>query len=280
MSNFEMGLMGANVPKNLIEKHERIEEKVNQIEKIYEDNNSLEELWTGTLRSFSISEEIISEIPEVKSEDLEGVLNSLLERYKNKDYNPDDLGYLVSLINNRTVEEYVRKNKEEGKEEKDIQPLSTHLKVDYLKKSISYLGYKNPEKSNLFIEGSCRDGIGSNAKGGKIEVNGNCNGFPGAFNQGGEIEVNGNCNYGAGNFMRKGKVVIKGNSNDSAAEGMEGGEVIIEGNCNSHEGMGIAYMMKGGKLVIKGELGKISTDIEGGEIWHKGKQIKNTFQEE
>ena len=277
---------GPDVPKKIIEEHEekekRIEEIVNQIEKAYEENKSkLEETTFETVPI--IEEEILPKIPEIKSEDLEGVLNQLLEKYKDKDYHPSDLGLLTSLINNRTIEEYVRKNQEEGKEEKDIQPLSTHLKVDQLERSISYLGYKNPEKSNLFIEGNCKNRIGYSAEGGKIEVNGNCNDWTGGFNDGCEIKINGNCRNNAGSFMKRGKIEIEGNTDGFAASSMEGGELKIKKNCN---GDGNAFHMKGGKLIIEGDVKKfdptafnlIKDDrpLNKGEIWHKGKQMKRT----
>jgi hypothetical protein len=283
MNNLEMG---TSIPKKIVEEHEekekRIEEIVSQIEKAYEENKSkLEETTFETIPI--IEEEILPKIPEIKSKDLEGVLNQLLERCKNKDYDPSDLGLLISLINNRTVEEYIRENQEEGKEEKDIEPLNIHLKIDQLKKSISYLGYKNSEKSNLFIEGNCKDRIGYFAEGGKIEVNGNCNDWVGSFNNGCEIIVRKKCGSNSGSFMKKGKIEIGGNTEDFAASSMEGGELKIKRNCN---GYGNAFCMKGGKLIIEGNVEKfdptafnlIEDDrlLNKGEIWNKGNQIKRT----
>jgi formylmethanofuran dehydrogenase subunit C len=103
----------------------------------------------------------------------------------------------------------------------------------------NYLGYQNKSK-RIIVSGNVGSSLGLNMNSG-------------------EIIVNGNTNYGIGCDMSGGVIRIKGNVGYVKTAG-EYGE--------------IGFRMKKGEIYFEGDdLPKISDNIDGGDIYHKGKLI-------
>ena len=57
------------------------------------------------------------------------------------------------------------------------------------------LGFQNPEKLHLIIEGDCEHGTGEKMQGGKIIVEGNCGNWIGEHMQSGELNIKGEVKF-------------------------------------------------------------------------------------
>jgi len=171
------------------QKEREIKEIVDEIEKLYDE-------WKNQVRRIPkdianiLSQKVIIKIREIKAQYLEKVLNQLLERYEEKEYSTVTLGLLISLLLNRTVNQYIKEEMEKGKELKQIEPLNVNLNTKKLKNPISLLGYENQEKSYLKITGNAGAWTAYFMKGGKLIIDGKVKGFSlSAFSQNNKGEI-------------------------------------------------------------------------------------------
>jgi len=171
------------------QKEREIKEIVDEIEKLYDE-------WKNQVRRIPkdianiLSQKVIIKIREIKAQYLEKVLNQLLERYEEKEYSAVTLGLLISLLLNRTVNQYIKEEMEKGKELKQIEPLNVNLNTKKLKNPISLLGYENQEKSYLRITGNAGAWTAYFMKGGKLIIDGKVKGFSlSAFSQNNKGEI-------------------------------------------------------------------------------------------
>jgi len=171
------------------QKEREIKEIVDEIEKLYDE-------WKNQVRRIPkdianiLSQKVIIKIREIKAQYLEKVLNQLLERYEEKEYSTVTLGLLISLLLNRTVNQYIKEEMEKGKELKQIEPLNVNLNTKKLKNPISLLGYENQEKSYLRITGNAGAWTAYFMKGGRLIIDGKVKGFSlSAFSQNNKGEI-------------------------------------------------------------------------------------------
>jgi len=171
------------------QKEREIKEIVDEIEKLYDE-------WKNQVRRIPkdianiLSQKVIIKIREIKAQYLEEVLNQLLERYEEKEYSTVTLGLLISLLLNRTVNQYIKEEMEKGKELKQIEPLNVNLNTKKLKNPISLLGYENQEKSYLRITGNAGAWTAYFMKGGRLIIDGKVKGFSlSAFSQNNKGEI-------------------------------------------------------------------------------------------
>ena len=113
---------------------------------------------------------------------------------------------------------------------------------------LDYLGLYN--KKVLTIYGNVGDVLGREMKKGKITVKGNANDW-------------------VGEEMKGGKIIVEGNAGNGVGYGMEGGIIDIKGYADYYVGSG----MRGGKIYLEKDYKSISSDIRGGEIYHKGELV-------
>jgi len=158
------------------EKEREIEEIVDQIEKLYDGWKEMIGRYPKDTANM-LSQHVLPQIKEIKAQDLERVLNELIERYEDKKYSPISLGLLISLLFNRTVNQYIKEEMEKGKKFEDIEPLSVTLNIKNLKNPLCLLGYENQEKSCLIIVGDVGSWTGYFMKGGKLIIKGKARSF-------------------------------------------------------------------------------------------------------
>ncbi len=151
---------------------------------------------------------------------------------------------------------------------------------------INLIGYCNEKE--VIVKGNCNRGVGSEMKGGsiqvdgnaeeigsgmecgKITVNGNADGNIGWFMKGGEITVEGNagevgrCMFNGsitvtgdveqlGCHMLEGTILVGGNTGDNLCLNMSGGLITIRGNA----GIGIGQGQNGGSITVNGNAGEL-----------------------
>ena len=104
-----------------------------------------------------------------------------------------------------------------------------------------------------------------------------------------DVTVHGDLDYEVADEMSEGTITVKGNVGISVGIGMSGGILVIHGNMgdegcgrcmtggkiiiNGNAGANIGDGMTGGEIHLNGNYVSLSDDIEGGNIFHKGKQI-------
>jgi hypothetical protein len=179
-----------------IRKFEGVKEKEKEIKEIVDGIEKLYDEWKNQVRRIPkdidniFSQKVLPQIKEVKAQDLGKVLNQLIERYEDKKYSTVTLGLLISLLFNRTVNQYIKEEKRKGKELKEIEPLNVTLNTKNLKNPISLLGYENQERSCLMVTGDVGYWTGYFMKGGKLIIDGKSKGFSlSAFSQGNKGEI-------------------------------------------------------------------------------------------
>jgi len=196
--------------------------------------------------------------PEVSPSFLEKISNKFLkefdwEKFKKSQTFKFDLGLFLSAFLKKNIENYILSQKKKGVREENIKPIEVHLDVKELPIRLSCLGFKNPEKLHLVIEGDCEEGVGWHMQGGRIIVKGNC----------GDL---------VGLGMLNGKIIVEKNCGDYTGLRMKGGELTVEGDC----GQSIGKEMQEGILNLKGEVGffesAFSPSNKGTIIW-KGIKI-------
>ena len=274
------------------EEFEMVEKSVEELKKLWEES---EEEIEGMTRSRVFSFFYSLPLPETSPSFLERVSNKFLKEFDWKKFKGVmdlnvDLGLFLSAFLKKNIENYILSQKRKGVEEEKIKPIEVHLRVKGLPIVLNFLGYQNPEKLHLIIEGDCgsntgqkmQDGkiivkgncgwhTGCKMQGGRIIVEGNCEGWTGTNIQGGKIIVKGNCKEATGYEMEKGEIIVEGNCGDWTGEIMQGGKIIVEGNCGDKTGHG----MQGGELNIKGEVKSFNLGIQGTIIWKNIKIWEN-----
>ncbi|MCD6085772.1 hypothetical protein J7J41_02155 [bacterium] len=234
-----------------MEEKEKIEKSVEELKRIWEGNEKkMRSVIPGKVFSFFLS----LPLPETPTSFLERISNKFLkefdwEKFKRRKNLEGDLGLFLSAFLKKNIGDYyVLSQKKKGIKESQIEPIKVHLDVKELPVCLDYLGWQNPRKLHLIIEGNCGRGVGTEMRdGGEIIVRMNCGNSVGSHMQGGKIIVRKDCGEDAGYWMRGGKIIIKGNCGSGTGRYMQGGEVIVEGSCGRKTGI----EMKGGKLDIK-----------------------------
>jgi len=242
--------------KDKIEEVEMVEKSVKELKKLWEENEekAKKKKYPNETFSFLLS----LPLPEVPPFLLEKISNKFLKEFDWKKFKErvcfeSDLGMFLSAFLRKNVESYISSQKQKGVKEENIKPIKVHLDVKKLPFSLDYLGYRNPQKLHLSVEGNLRVYTGSNMEGGKIIVKGDCKDHTGWQIKGGEIIVRGDCR-------------------DYTAERMKKGEITVEGDCGAYT----AWGMKGGTLIVKGEViffskSAFSPDNKGTIIWKNTK---------
>lgn len=200
------------------------------------------------------------QIPEIRVENLEKILNGFIKRGEEK-YSASELGFIVSFLAKKSVEKYIEEEKAKGKKLEHIEPIVIKLNTRELKEPPNLLGYKFPEKIRLIINGNAGNSLGEK-------------------NDGGEIEVLGDAGDLVGLEMKKGLITIKGNARDRAGAEMTGGKIEITGNV----GKGTAADMRGGELSIGGKVKNFSQTAflknNEGKIKYRGRYIEKRIESE
>jgi len=250
--------------KEKIEEFEIVEKSVKELKKLWEEN---EEKVKGEFNDEVFP--LFSSLPllEIPPFLLERTSNKFLKefdwkKFEEREYLSADLGLFLSAFLRKNIENYILSQKRKGIKEENIKPIEVHLKVKELPVLLNCLGYQNPEKLHLIIEGDCGWNIGERMQGGKIIVKGNCG-----------------SNTGLG--MQDGKIIVEKNCGKYTGKRMQGGEIVVEGNCER----GTGWRMKGGELNIKGEVKSFFRSAfysynqgtiiwKGTKIWEKGNWTK------
>jgi hypothetical protein len=110
-------------------------------------------------------------------------------------------------------------------------------------------------------------GRGNNGK--NITVEGDVGPLLGIVMTAGTIVVNGNARSGPGTGMKGGGITVNGNVWADVGSNMEGGSITVNGNVRYNVG----YGMKNGEIRLEGDYESLSSNIEGGKIFHKGRLI-------
>lgn len=121
------------------------------------------------------------------------------------------------------------------------------IHTEHLYFPIDQLGYKNTR--NITVRG----GVGMNC---------------GTAMESGSITIDGDSGYGLGRDMAGGSITANGNA-IMVGIGMIGGKITVHDDCIGQAG----YAMRGGTVVSEGKIEKISSDIEGGNIFQRNMQI-------
>jgi len=198
--------------KEKIEEFEMVEKSVKELKKLWEEN---EEKIKGKFNDETFLFFSSLPLPETSSFFLERISNKFLKEFDWKKFEEREnldrnLGLFLSAFLHKNTENYISSQKKKGIKEKNIKPIKIHLDVKELPVRLSMLGYQNPEKLHLTIEGDCEKFTGIKMQGGKIIVKGNCRNSTGYEMEKGEIIVEGNCRNGTGWQMQGGELNIKG----------------------------------------------------------------------
>jgi hypothetical protein len=182
---------------------------------------------------------------------------------------PDEIAigyYLSSLINNCSEDRF-----------------SLDINDDLL---INNIGYENNGKQ-ININGSVCGCLGEEMNSGEILVNGNADYGIGGCMCGGKITINGNAGEELGGRASGGVIILNGNAGHGVGSNNEGGLIIINGNCaglvgeemtngviiiNGNSAAGVGEYMTGGIIHLNEDY-ELSQNIQGGDIYHKGKLI-------
>ena len=232
--------------KDKIEEFEMVEKPVKELKKLCKENKEKIEKKEWVFQFFSFLSSL--PLPKTPPSFLERVSNKFLkefdwENFKGGKYLEGNLGLFLSAFLNKNIENYVLSQKKKGIKEEDIEPIEVRLKVKELPVVLGYLGYKNPKKLHLIIEGNCSYQIGE-------------------CMQGGEIIVKGDCGVWIGLGMRNGKIIVEGNCGDEVGMRMKGGKLDIRGEVKSF-GRSAFYSDNQGTIIWKGT-----------KIWEKGNWTK------
>ncbi|MDD5171769.1 MAG: hypothetical protein PHF60_01915 [Candidatus ainarchaeum sp.] len=85
----------------------------------------------------------------------------------------------------------------------------------------------------------------------------------------GRIIVEGDVSNTVGTGMTGGTIVVEGNVSFMVGLGMEGGRIIVKGDVEGSVG----NTMRDGEIYLEGDYAKLSNDVYGGKIYHKGELI-------
>jgi len=231
-----------------------VEKSIKELKKLWEENEG------RIKRRYEIFSFFYSlSLPEVPSSLLERISNKFLkkfdwEKFKERKLLECDLGLFLSAFLKKNVENYILSQKNKGIKEENIKPIKVHLKVKELPIRLDYLGYQNPKKLHLIIEGDCGYWVGNEMEGGKIIVEGGCGRETGHQMQGGKIIVKGDCEGWTGSFMKGGELNIKGEVEffDKSAFSPDNKGTIIWKNTKVWENG--KWTKEGEEMLEKGEL--------------------------
>jgi len=232
--------------KDKIEEFEMVEKSVKELKKLWEENEeeTRKQRYNSRASFFFFSSFPLPEVPPSFLERISNFLGRISNRFlkefdwkkfEKRDYLGADLGLFISAFLKKNIENYISSQKEKGIKEENIKPIEVHLKVKEAPVRFDYLGYQNPKKLHLIIEGNCGDRIGTKMQGGEIAVKGNCEYRTGEEIQGGKIIVEGNCGSGTGRYMQGGKMIVKGDCGGRTGWEMQGGELNIKGKVKSFD---------------------------------------------
>ena len=252
---------------------EFIEKSVKKLKKLWEKN----EKQPGDKdpnKAFSFFSSLF--LPETPPFLLERTSNKFLkefdwEKFEGRGKIEKDLGLFLSAFLKKNIENYVLSQKKKGIKKKDIKPIEVHLKAKEVPIILDELGFQNPKKLYLIIEGNCRHATGEKMQGGKIVVKGDCGCWIGASMQGGKMVVKGDCDAKTGLIMQGGKMIIEGDCGDWIGLDMQDGELIIKGEVVSFDRSAFSsnnqgtIIWKNTKIWENGNWTK-----EGKEMWEKG----------
>jgi len=129
------------------------------------------------------------------------------------------------------------------------------------------LGFDNIK--DLIIEGDCGSRVGYWMQGGTLTVNGNVSSRACQSMERGEVYINGNSDYDLGYAMTGGVIIVKGITGNQIGNKMSGGKIVLDGDC----GKDVGCEMEGGEIHLNGDYESLAGNIEGGDIYHRGKQI-------
>lgn len=87
--------------------------------------------------------------------------------------------------------------------------------------------------------------------------------------RGGRLEIQGSAKSCLGGCMQNGYILVTENVGRHVGQMMEGGRIKILGNAGQYVGL----RMEEGQIHILGEYHSLALIIEGGEIFHRGRQI-------
>ena len=255
--------------KDKIEEFEMVEKSVKELKKLWEEN---EEKVKGKFNDEVFLFFSSLPLPETSSFLLERISNKFLKEFDWKKFKKGgDLDLFLSVFLNKNTKNYISSQKEKGIEEENIKPIEVHLNVKELPVLLGCLGYQNPKKLHLIIEGDCGWNIGERMQGGKIIVKGNCGSHTGLGMQDGKIIVEKNCGKYTGERMQGGEIVVEGNCDDCTGDDMQGGELNIKREVKSFFRSAF-YSYNHGTIIWKGikiwENGNWTK--EGKEMWEKG----------
>ena len=228
-----------------------VEKSVKELKKLWEENEeeAAEKEWHKEAFSFFLS----LPLPEIPPFFLERICNKFLQEFDRKKLQRigirSNVGLFLSAFLKKNIENYISSQKKKGIKEEKIKPIEVHLDVKELPVRLSFLGYQNPQKLHLRVEGN----LGHNT---------------GAEMEGGEIIVEGNCEALTGETIKGGKIVVKGNCSSHAGSGMEGGVLILEGEVGAFDKFTFSPDNKG-TIIWKGI--KI---WENGNWTEEGKEMK------
>jgi len=268
--------MVEEVKKELkIEEFEMVEKPVKELKKLWEENEEemRKQRYNSRASFFFLSSLPLPEAPFFL---LERISNKFLKEFNWKKFEGKEdfetyLGLFLSAFLKKNIEDYISSQKKKGIKEKNIKPIKIHLDVKELPVRLSYLGYQNPKKLHLIVEGNCGIRTGDEMQGGKIIIKGNCKDCTGGVMSDGEIIVKGNCGHFTGQWMKGGKIIVERNCERGTGEDMEGGELNIKGEVKSFYKSAFSsnnqgtIVWKRTKIWENGDWTK-----EGKEMWERG----------
>jgi len=238
-----------------------VEKPVKELKRLWEENE--EEV--KAKRSFDEAFSFFSSLPlpEVSLPLLERISNKFLKEFDWKKFEGRGnlgsvLGLFLSAFLSKNIENYVLSQENKGIKEENIKPIEVHLKVKEAPIVFNCLGYLNPKKLHLAIEGDCGSWTGGRMQGGKIVAKGNCECSTGERMRGGKIIVERNCERWTGEEMLGGELIIK-----REVESFAGSAFVSPGYAHGNQG---TIIWKGIKIWEKGDWTK-----EGKEMKEKGK---------
>ena len=172
---------------------EMVEKSAEELKKLWKENER-EAYTKNTNNTFSFFFSL--PLPEVPSFLLEKISNKFLKefdwkKFKERKYTGIDLGLFLSAFLKKNIENYISSQKQKGIKEENIKPIEVHLDVKELPVTLGCLGYQNPQKLYLSVEGNLRYFTGAKMEGGEIIVKGNCGSWTGDKMKGGVLILEG-----------------------------------------------------------------------------------------
>jgi len=177
--------------KDKIEEFEMVEKSVKELKKLWEENEKKFDT-KNKYEAFSFLSSL--PLPEVSPSLLERISNKFLKELKEFgriEYLEYGLGLFLSVFLKKNIESYISSQKEKGIKEEKIKPIEVHLKVKELPIPLDCLGWQNPKKLHLIIEGNCGLETGGEMRGGEIIIEGNCGNWTGLQMRGGKLDIKG-----------------------------------------------------------------------------------------